>query len=211
MPITLAIIGLDQIGASIGMALAEHEQIIWRVGYDFDPIVTKQAQKLNVADKITTNLKECVADADLVILALPTDQIAGMMEEIGPLLKTGSVLMDTVLSKEKSAHQAVQVLPHSCDYVGLTPVINPAYLVSASSGGARTDLFHNGVIAISTMPHTDPKAIKLAGDLTRLLGASLLFADVLEIASHMAGRAYAEVSGPIKHLGLPGTLATTAV
>jgi prephenate dehydrogenase len=147
------------------------------------------------------------------------------------------------LSKERVATWAAELLPDECSYVGLTPVINPVYLVSTVSGidSARADLFQNGMVAITSPLNTDPKAIKFAADLTAILGASVLFADMLEVdsvmsathivpqllaaallnatvdqpnwqeAGKMAGRAYAEVSGPIEHLGLPGTLAANAL
>ena len=166
-----------------------------------------------------------------------------MMEELLPLMKPGTILLDTALSKEVTAVWAAELLPDSCSYVGLTPVINPDYLVSTASGidSARADLFHNGMIVITSPPNTDAKAIKFAADLTQLLDASVLFADILEVdsvmtattivpqllaaallnatvnqpnwkeAGKMAGRAYAEVSGPIEHLGLPGTLAANAM
>ncbi len=106
---------------------------------------------------------------------------------------------------------------------------------------AHEDLFYNGLIAISTPPGTDSTAIKIAADLVRLAGASPLFADLMEMdglmtATHavpqlmgaallnatvdqpgwrearkIAGRAYAEVSGPIVHLGEPGALTSTAL
>jgi len=243
MKITLGIVGLGQIGASVGMALADQDQLIRRIGYDSDRFVSRQASSMNAVDKTTSKLEDLIVDADVVLMALPTDQMREMMEQIGPLMKPGAVLMDTALSKELVAKWATELLPDGCSYVGLTPVINPTYMMNTSSGvrGARADLFHNSMIAISSPLHTDPKAIKLAGDLTRLLGASLLFADMLEVdsmmtathivpqliaaallnatvdqpnwrdAGQMAGRAYAEVSGPIQHLGMPGTLAATAI
>jgi prephenate dehydrogenase len=97
------------------------------------------------------------------------------------------------------------------------------------------------MIAITTPPNTDANAIKFAADLTQLMDANVLFADMLEVdsvmsathivpqllaaallnatvnqpnwreAGKMAGRAYAEVSGPIEHLGLPDTLAASAM
>ena len=242
MKITLAIVGLGQIGASIGMALANQEQLIQRLGYDLDPTVTRQAEKLNAIDRIACHPEEVATSADVVLMALPTDQMRSAMEQIVPLMKENAILMDTALSKELIANWAKEISGIGNRYVGLTPVINPAYLMSTSSGiqSARADLFHNGMIAISAPLHTDSVAIKLAADLTRLLGATVLFADLLEVdsmmaathivpqlmaaallnatvdqpnwreAGKMAGRAYAEVSGPIRHLGLPGTLAATA-
>jgi prephenate dehydrogenase len=166
-----------------------------------------------------------------------------MMEELLPLMKPGTILLDTALNKEMVATWAAELLPDGCSYVGLTPVINPDYLVSTTSGidSASADLFHNGMIVITSPPNTDAKAIKFAADLTQLLDASVLFADIVEVdsimtatqivpqlmaaallnatvnqpnwqeAGKMAGRAYAEVSGPIEHLGLPSTLAANAL
>lgn len=238
----IAIIGLGQIGASIGLALNNSSDLIYRVGYDEDPRIMRQASKLNVVDKTTSRLKKVIETSDVVLMALPTDKMRPMMEEIAPWMKAGSLLLDTALSKEMVANWAAELLPEGCSYVGLTPVINPDYLVSIDSGidSARVDLFHNGMIAISTPPRTDPQAIKFAADLTRLLDSAVLFVDILEVdsvmtathtvpqlmaaallnatvnqpnwrdAGKMAGRAYAEVSGPIEHLGLPGTLAANA-
>jgi prephenate dehydrogenase len=242
MKITLAIVGLGQIGASVGLALANQGELIQRLGYDLDPTVTRQAEKLNAIDRSASRPEEVAAGADVVLMALPADQMRTAMEQIAPHMKASAVLMDTALSKELVSNWARELFGNGGHYVGLTPVINPAYLVSTSSGilSARADLFHNGMIAISAPLHTDPTAIKLAADLTRLLGAAVLFADLLEVdslmaathivpqlmaaallnatvdqpnwreAGKMAGRAYAEVSGPIKHLGFPGTLAATA-
>ncbi len=187
MTTNLLIIGLGQIGASIGMALNNSSDLIYRVGYDENPQVMRQASKLNVVDKTTSRLNKVLETTDVVLMAIPTNQMRSMMEEILPLMKRGAILLDTALSKEMAATWAAELLPEGCSYVGLTPVINPDYLVSTDSGidSARVDLFHNGMIAISAPPNTDSKAIKFAADLTRLLDAAVLFADILEVDSVM--------------------------
>jgi prephenate dehydrogenase len=242
MKIQITIIGLGQIGASVGLALAQKPDLVERIGYDVNPLVARQASKIGAVDKTSSNLVKVLKTSDVLLLALPTDEMRTMMEELLPLMKPGAILLDTALSKEKVAGWAVELLPDDCSYVGLTPVINPDYLVSTDSGidSARADLFHNGMVAITSPLETDAKAIKFAADLTQLLGAKVLFADMLEVdsvmtathivpqllaaallnatvnqpnwreAGKMAGRAYAEVSGPIEHLGMPGTLAANA-
>jgi prephenate dehydrogenase len=243
MKTQIVIVGLGQIGASIGMALAQKTDLIERVGFDIDPGVMRKAPKIGAVDKTTSNLKKAMQTCDVLLLALPTDEMHSVMEDLLPLMKPGAILLDTALSKEMVAAWAAELLPAGCSYVGLTPVINPEYLVSTDSGidSARADLFHNGMVAITTPQNTDAKAIKFAADLTQLLDAAVLFADMLEVdsvmtathivpqllaaallnatvnqpnwreAGKMAGRAYAEVSGPIEHLGLPGTLAASAM
>ena len=46
MTIQLTIIGLGQIGASIGLALADHADKITRIGTDIDGKVMREAQKI---------------------------------------------------------------------------------------------------------------------------------------------------------------------
>ena len=243
MKIKITIVGLGQIGASIGLALAQKPELVERTGHDVDRGVMQQAKKLGAVDKTSTHLRNVLKDCDVLLLALPTDEMRPVMEDLLPLMKPDAILLDTAVGKEQVAAWAAELLPEGRHYVGLTPVINPEYLLSTDSGieSARADLFHNGIVAITTPPDTNSKAIKFAADLTQLLGAEVLFADMLEVdsvmtathvvpqllaaalldatvdqpnwreASKMAGRAYAEVSGPIEHLGLPGTLAASAM
>jgi prephenate dehydrogenase len=239
MTIQLTIIGLGQIGASIGLALASQKEVIRRVGHDKEPNVSKRARDLGVLDKVEFNLHAAVQGADLVLLTLPTDQIRETLELIAEDLKEGAVVMDTAPIKEIISTWAAELLPKNRYYIGLTPVLNPAYLHTTDSGldAARADLFTKGLIAISAPSNTISDAVKMAADLTRLLGASPLFADPLEMdglmaATHLlpqllaagllnatldqpgwregrkvAGRPYAEATGPIVHLGSSQALA----
>lgn len=236
MKIKLTIIGLGQIGTSFGLALAEHTELIERVGYDHNKDTKERAAHMGAVDTTVKNLGSAANESNGVLLSLPVDQIYEVMKQIGPEMRAGAVLMDTAPIKSKIAEWAKELLPEERSYVGLTPVINPNYLHTDESGidAAHADLFHNSLIAISTPPKSNSKAIKLAADLVRLIGAAPLFADLMEIdglmtAAHivpqvmgaalinatvdqpgwrearkLAGRAYAEVSGPIVHLGEPG-------
>jgi prephenate dehydrogenase len=171
------------------------------------------------------------------------DQIRETIEWIAPDLKEGAVVMDTAPVKEVIAGWIHELLPPERHYVGLTPVLNPAYLheIDAGIGAAHADLFQRGLIAIVSPPNTRSDAIKLAADLTRLLGATPLFADTAEMdglmaATHLlpqllaavllnvtvdqpgwregrkiAGKAYAEVSGGMTQPTSPASLASTAL
>ena len=242
MKFQIAIVGLGQIGASVGLALAKHTELIRRVGYDLDQDITRRALAMGAVDEVFPYLDEGLRDADLILLALPMDQIYNVMTQIAPIMKDDALLIDTAPIKEVVAHWVREILGDECNYVGLTPVINPKYLHGSTYGfeAAHEDLFWDGMMAISSHPRCDPNAIKLAADLTRLIGATPLFIDLVEIdgkmtatniipqllgaalvnvateqpgwrqASKLAGRAYAEVSGPIA-FGSPGALSTTAM
>ncbi len=242
MTVQITIIGLGQIGTSIGLALKDHKDLVQRVGHDRDPRIARQAEKMGAVDRIDFNLPHSVGGADLVILSLPVDQIRETVQFIVEDLREGCVVMDTGPAKESVAGWMGELLPKDRHYVGLTPVLNAAYLWEADLGidAARPDLFKGGLVAIVTPPNCDSGAIKLAADLTRLLGASPLFADPLEVdglmaATHllpqlvaaalvnatvdqpgwregrkMAGRAYAETTSSVMLTSDGRSLATAA-
>ncbi len=243
MAIQITIVGLGQIGSSIGLALGKHETTFLRVGHDRDPEVADKAQKIGAVDRTMLNLPSAVREADVVVLSLPMDQIRDTLGFIAQDLKEGAVVLDTGPVKEAVAMWAGELLPPGRYYIGLTPVINPEYLHATDRGveAARDDLFKQGLLAIATPPGTVSEAIKLAADLARLLGAVPLFVDPLEIdglmsatyiipqllaaallnatvdqpgwheARKVAGRAFAEVTGPIAQLSETSPLLTSAI
>lgn len=243
MSIQISVIGLGQIGTSIGLALKDHTDKVKRTGFDRSPEIARQAERIGAFDRITSSLAPAIREADVVILSLPIDQIRETLQVIAMNMKAGGIVMDTGPIKEVVTTWAREILPRDRYYIGLTPVINPAYLHTAESGveAARADLFKAGLMAIVTPPQASPEAVKLAADLTRILGASALFIDPLEIDSLMAsthllpqivaaaltnattdqpgwregrkvaGRAYAEATGPIAHLSEPHSLRTAVI
>jgi prephenate dehydrogenase len=183
MTVNIAIIGIGQIGGSIGLALADHRDQLFRIGYDKQIDNAKQAEKAGAIDKVYSNLIKAVDDADIVILALPIDQLKNTLQVIAPHLKENSVIMDTSPVKEIVANWMSEFLPAGRFYVGLTPVINPAYLLATESGfpAAHADLFKQGLMGIVTPPQTPSEAIKLATDLVTMLNAQPYYADLLEM------------------------------
>jgi len=243
MAVQITIIGLGQIGASIGLALANQKELIQRVGHDKEPAIARRAKQIGAVDRTEYNLHAAVENADVVLLTLPMDQMRETLELIGPDLKEGTVLMDTAPVKGVMANWAKEFIPAERHYVGLTPVLNPAYLHEVDTGieAAHADLFQHGLVAIVSPPGAVSEAIKLAADLTRLLGAAPLFADTAEMdgliaSTHLlpqllaaallnvtvdqpgwregrkiAGKAYAEVSGAMLQPTTPESLSSAAV
>ena len=183
MAVQITILGLRRIGTSIGLALASIKDQTIRVGNDREPMIARQAEKLGAVDKTVINLPTAVRDADVVILALPVDEIRETLEVIAQDLKPGSVLIDTSPVKNAVAQWAKELLPAEDRYfVGLTPSLNPAYLMETGDNPetAHADLFKNGPMLINSLPGIDESAISLTTNLTRILGATPLFADAVE-------------------------------
>ena len=188
MTVQITIIGTGQIGASIGMALGEHKDLFIRVGHDKDVRVANRAKDLGAIDKVAINLPNSVADASVVVLAIPLDQIQETIKYVAADLQEETVIMDTAPVKSEVIQWAKELLPPKRYYIGLTPVINPAYLETPGSGveAAHADLFKNGLMAILSPQGVPSEAIKLATDFSHLLGAEHLFIDATELDSMMA-------------------------
>ncbi len=188
MPVNITIVGLGQIGGSIGLALADQKQLLTRRGHDIKVEVSKEAMKAGAIDHMDINLPAAVEEADLIILALPFDQIHETLKIIADCLKDGAVVMDTGPAKQPVMTWVKDLLPEGRHYVGLTPVLNPDYLYEHETGfaSAKADLFHNSVVGIVASPGTPSEAIKLGVDLVKLLGAEPFFTDPMEIDGLMA-------------------------
>lgn len=184
----LSIIGLGKIGASAGLALASHAEKISRLGHDIDPTIARKAQALGAVEKVHFNLPAAVEKADIVLLALPFDQIHDTMKVIAPCLREGAVVLDTSTVKQAVATWMKDLLPPKRYYVGLLPAINPGYLENHPAGveGAREDLFRHGLMAVAAPQGTASEAVKLGADLAALMGATPFFIDLAEVDGMMA-------------------------
>ncbi len=188
MATQITIVGLGQIGASVGLALQKQGGQFQRVGHDREPGQANKAQKMGAVDKVAFNLPSVVKDADIVFLALPLSEVRDMLALIAPDLKEGAVVLDSSPVRAAANAWAQELLPAGRYFVGFTPMLNPLFLYEFSGGtdSAHADLFDHGMVAITAPPRTASAAVKLATDLAELVGAKPLFADVAEVDSYMA-------------------------
>lgn len=188
MTVQITIVGLGQVGASAGLALAEHQSLLHRVGHDKDPGVAKQAQQMGAVDDVKFNLPSAVREAKIVLLSLPAHEMRSTLEIIAPDLPEGAVVLDTAPVKEAVAQWAQEILPEGRYYVGLAPAVNPVYLHRSEMGveTATADFFNNGLISLNALPGVPEEAVKLATDLIHLLGATPLYGDMVETDGLMA-------------------------
>jgi prephenate dehydrogenase len=75
MAVNITIIGLGQIGTSVGLALADKTELVYRLGHDRELGKARKAKKMGALDKVSLNLPSAVRDADLVLLALPVGSV----------------------------------------------------------------------------------------------------------------------------------------
>jgi len=182
MKIQLTIIGLGQIGTSMGMALNKYKDQILRVGHDKHRGAGNIAKDKNAVDKITLTLSGAVQEADIVIIALPFHEIYPVLKHIAQDLKKDALVIDTGPIKQPVLNWAEELLPEDRYYIGLTPVINYEYLEEFNFGQdtAQSDLFDNCLMGVVSGKRANDEALNVALSLVNMFGASPYFCDAAE-------------------------------
>lgn len=168
----IGIIGLGQIGTSIGFALKSNPGMPRLVGYDKDARTARAAEGLGAVDSIS-GIEDAARDATIVFLALPLSEVREVLKRIGPVLAEDTVIFDTAPAKEPVMEWALEYVPAGRYYIGLVPAVSSAKLDSTGRGveGADAGLFHRTVMMVVAPPGTPAEVEQLAMNVVRLLGA----------------------------------------
>jgi prephenate dehydrogenase len=184
MTVQITILGLGQLGTSIGLALAKSKDQVTRLGNDREPEIARQAQKQGAVDKVVFNLPAAVEAADVVVLAVPFDEVYDTLKAIAQDLKPGVVVLDTSPAAQQSMSWSKELMPDSDRYfLTLTPALAARCLLDSEQESAvgRADAFQDSLMAFTSAPGTDESAITLTENFIRLVGASPMISDPLEV------------------------------
>ena len=95
----LAIIGVGLIGGSLARALRAADAVEKISGYDIDRVQLQHALELGIVDQIAECPDQVVADADLIVLAVPVLESAEVFQSIYPALRADAVITDVGSTK----------------------------------------------------------------------------------------------------------------
>ena len=176
MPIqSVAVLGVGLLGGSIGLAVRQAMPGCRVVGYVNRPAAVAGAG--DVVDVATASLPEAVSAADLVILCTPIGQFKTLLEQLGPLLKSGAIVTDVGSTKRSVATWAKRALPPTVDFVGSHPM----------AGGerhgvrhSRADLLEGAICVVTPEETTKPATVQAVREFWRLLGMR-----PIEMSPHM--------------------------
>ena len=174
----ITVVGLQTIGISIGLALADQKAQLVRTAIDRDPKRLGAAQNAGAFDRYERSLDAAVNGADIVLIAAPEDELEDTFKAMAPSLKPGAVVIDTSPLKNAVAEWAAACLPPENSFVSMTPALNPECFLQSDT--PRADLFHKSVMVITAGEGTSSEAFHLASDLAELLGTHPYFADPYE-------------------------------
>lgn len=117
----LAILGLGLIGGSLALAWKRSRSDLTLIGYD-RPEVLDAAFTRGMVDHAAASPVAAAAQADLVVLATPLGAMAGVLQDIAPHLRPGTVVTDVGSVKKPVMAAAQAALAPSNPFVGGHPM-----------------------------------------------------------------------------------------
>jgi prephenate dehydrogenase len=179
---TVTIVGMNRIGASVAMALKASPVALNIVGNDRRRDRTEQA-KADVAalDSVEWNLATAVAQADILVLAIPLTELRETLAVIGDEVQPHTLILDLSTLKGPGIKFSEQYLGRG-HYVGATPILSARVLADGRDtlDAASTDLFRSSIFCIMPSAAADPQAVDTAVRFGSLLGAVPYFVDPFE-------------------------------
>jgi len=155
----ITIIGVGLLGASLAKVCRKRQLVNTIVGFGRNADTLKRAEAQNVIDCGTTDLKDAVKDADLVVLCSPVGAIVDRCREMAPHLKSGCLVTDVGSVKAPLVRDIEPLLPDGVPYVPAHPIAG----AEKSGLDAATDDLYDGARCILT-----PTAKTDAGALERV-------------------------------------------
>lgn len=160
----VAIVGLGQIGGSVGLALAASG---WtRRGVDRSRAVLAQAKAGGAIDQACASIEEACRDADLAVACVPMDAMPQILERVARALPRGAAMIDTGSARSVLAPMLTRAAKRGIRAIGGHPLAGSEGRGFAS---ASADLFRGATFCL--LPASRGGIPAIVRDLLHLLGA----------------------------------------
>ena len=167
----ISVLGMGLLGASITLRILRSFPNVKTYGYSHRAITRKKARQLGVADIISDDINECVADCDIVILATPICTFENIFKQIRNSLSDGSIVTDVGSVKVLPHRWAEKQLGRNIHYVGSHPIAG-----SEKRGVeyARDDLFVESQCIVTRTKNTNSKAFGIIKKFWAKIGCKVI-------------------------------------
>lgn len=174
----VALIGLGLIAGSMAHAMRRHGLAGTIAGHARTAETRNAAQEIGLVDTVHASAAEAVADADLVVLAVPVGAMEAVAREIAPHLKPGCTVTDVGSVKQAVIAAVAPHLPEGVHFVPGHPLAGTEH--SGPYSGFAT-LFENRWWLITPLPDADADATARLRALCEGMGANV---DEMDAAHH---------------------------
>jgi prephenate dehydrogenase len=175
------IIGLGLIGGSIAIDLRKRGAAKSLLGVELNVEHAKQAVALGLVDKVLP-LEEAVAEADLVITAIPVNAMRTVLLSVLDLIGKDTIVIDTGSTKSQICKAIVNHAKRD-QFVAAHPI---AGTENSGPQAAFSGLFQQKTNIICEQDKSSAKALAVANKVFDTLGLRTVFMDPVEHDKHVA-------------------------
>ena len=171
----IAIIGPGLIGGSLAKA-AKGKGLFGHVtGISRNEENLKKGLKLGVIDTYTTDLREGIHSAELVVVATPPSVIVETIEKIAPHLNDGCIITDVGSVKEEIVKSVETFIPKGIHFVGGHPI---AGTENSGIDAAISTLFVGHKCILTPSSSTNRNALDKVKVMWEQVGCQVILMDV---------------------------------
>ncbi|MGR3272732.1 prephenate/arogenate dehydrogenase family protein [Thalassococcus profundi] len=152
----VALIGLGLIASSMFWAMRRRGLAGTVSGFARSRETRDTARRIGLCDTVCDSAAEAVADADLVVLAVPVGAMGAVAEEIAPHLKPGATVTDVGSVKKTVIDTVGPHIPEGVHFVPGHPLAGTEH--SGPESGFAT-LFDDRWCLLVPPPGADPEAV----------------------------------------------------
>ncbi|MFT5220038.1 MAG: prephenate dehydrogenase [Planctomycetota bacterium] len=169
----LAIIGVGLIGGSLSLALKQANQVKEVVGYGRNRQNLEKGVELGVIDRFETSISDCVAGADIVVVAVPLGAMSAVFSELARVVTADMVITDVGSAKGSVVEIARASLgDRFAQFVPGHPI---AGTENSGVEAAFASLYQGRKVILTPLDETSPQAIELISTMWKDCKASVEF------------------------------------
>jgi cyclohexadieny/prephenate dehydrogenase len=184
----VSIIGCGLIGSSILRAIQNKNLAKEIKIFDFSKEVTTYLKKEDICSNISTDIRQCVKESDLIFIATPLSSYKEIILSIKDDLKEGTILTDT-----GSVKKEVMKIIHNMNLKDVYWIPSHPIAGTEESGpkAGLADMFENRWCIISPPKDADAQSIKILKSLWEAMGSKVKIMtpeehdEILSLTSHL--------------------------
>jgi prephenate dehydrogenase len=182
----IAILGLGLMGASIAMGLRGHCKTI--LGSDIDSLVCQLAEAKGIVDSASTDLREILPQADILILATPVSTALEIISTLPSIHNGGKLIVTDVTSTKEQIMHALESLPSNFDVIGGHPICGKEKLGICN---AEKEMLYDATYTLTPAERTSPRTKSLLTQLVEAIGGNPLWIDAVKHDQMLAKTSHA--------------------
>ena len=168
----ITIVGVGLLGGSLGLAIKKRGLADEVAGFVRRAASIAECKKANAVDTCTRDLREAVADADLIVLCTPLAQMLPLLKEMRPAIKRGAIITDVGSVKATVVKELESLVTKSGGhFIGSHPM---AGAEKTGVAAARAELFTNAVCVVTPTKRSHQSAVKKVEEFWKAVGARVV-------------------------------------